>query len=201
MDLHIDAIEKLEKAREQGDIGQIDDNQTLWSMTEAVELIEIYQTLRDYEPSLLARKLKLVLKGPSTSGDEDSGSNLARNIAFELALVATLRHTGAFRGLSENPDIVCEAEGMRALVQCKKPLEEKNIVRDIERAAEQLRRDFQEVENDGAKGVIAISLSRILCSRFGLLRADGGKEAREIVRELVDQIAKRYQNACPADAI
>ena len=197
--VHIDTIKTLEKAREQGDVDQIDSEQTLWSMTEALELAEIYQELKDYEPKVLARKLKLLLKGPGTPSAEDSDSNLARNTAFELSLAAKVRKTGVFRGLLENPDVLCEVNASKVLVQCKRPLEEKGIARNIERAGEQLRRDLQAAENTDAVGIIAISLSRVLSPRLGLLEGTTRDTVREVVRQKVDEIAHRYKSAIPTD--
>jgi hypothetical protein len=197
--LHIDTIETLEEARQGQNLDQIDDEQTLWSMTEAVELAEIYHNLADYDLHTLRRKFKLILKGPGTPGCEDSDSNLARNTAFELSLAAKLRQTNVFRRLAENPDIICEANGTTVLVQCKRPLEEKGIIRNIERAAEQLRRDLQDPGNQNAKGVIAISLSRVLSPKLGLLRGTSTQAVRDVVAQEVDDIAQRNQGSCPRD--
>jgi hypothetical protein len=198
LDLHIDTIERLELSRQQGNFEDIDDEQTLWSMTEAVELVEIHRRLGDYDPVVLLRKVRLILKGPGVPNAEDSDSNLARNTSFELWFAAKLRQTGVFKNLSENPDVVCEANRQKVLVQCKRPLEENAITRNIRRATNQLRRDLKH-ENAGAKGVIAISLSRILSPKFGLFKGVSTGEVREVVSNKVDEIAQRAQVACPSD--
>ncbi len=196
---HVRSIDELERSRRVGDLDHIDDNQTLWSLLEAVELVEIFEQLGDYSPSVLAKKFKLILKGPGTPDAEDSASNLARNTAFELSLAAKLRRTGVFRDLLENPDILCEADGLKFLIQCKRPLEEKGIARNIERATEQLRRDLRAPEYVGAHGVIAISLSRILHAKFDLLVETPSAVVREVIRSKVDDIANDHDWIVPND--
>jgi hypothetical protein len=196
---HIETIEKLEAARESGNVDQIDDEQTLWSMTEAIELIEIHRNLRDYDARTLSQKLNLILKGPGVPLEEDSDSNLARNTTFELSLAAKLQRAGVFKGLLENPDIFCKVDELAVLVQCKRPLEEKTIKRNIERATMQLRRDLQIRGNESAVGVIAISLSRVLSPRLGLLESSHTDNVRDVVRQRVDDLAQRYQSVIPVD--
>src|SRR6266849_1342247 len=159
---HIKVIETLDAAQKRGNVDGIDNDQTLWSMTEAIEFAEVYDALKDYDPSILARKFREVLQGPPRPTAEDSNTNHGRNTAFELSMATRFCRQGVFRGLPDNPDVLCEVDGVPVLVQYKRPLEERGIPRNIARAREQLREGLAGRRCPVACGIIAISLSRII---------------------------------------
>jgi hypothetical protein len=124
--VHIKAIETLDAAQKRGSVDEIDNDQALWSMTEAIELAEV-DALKEYSPSILARKFREVLQGPPRPTVEDENTNHGRNTAFELSMATWFCRQGVFRGLFDNPDVPCEVAGVPVLVQCKRPLGEKGI--------------------------------------------------------------------------
>jgi hypothetical protein len=189
---HISAIEALDTAQKLGNVDGIDNDQTLWSMTEAIELAGVYAALKNYDPSILARKFREVLQGPPRPAAEDSNTNHGRNTAFELSMAAWFCRQGVFRGLPDNPDVLCEVGGIPVLVQCKRPLEEKGIQRNVARARDQLRDGLVGRQYPVACGVIAISLSRIISPRSALLWGTHSARAREEARQRIDAIARSY---------
>jgi hypothetical protein len=192
---HIQAIQTLDAAQKVGNVGDIDDDQTLWSMTEAIELAGVYDALKDYDPSILARKFREVLQGPPRPSSEDSNTNHGRNTAFELSMAARFCHLGVLRGLRDNPDAVCEVDGVGVLVQCKRPLDEKGIQRNIARARLQLRGDLAGRRYPVACGIIAISLSRIISPRSELL---SGTDSARALDETADRCNRTIVCLCVA---
>src|SRR6266567_1914115 len=160
--VHIEVIQTLEAGRLYGNIDHIANAQTRWSMTEATELAAIHSALSVDPPKELAKKLQLILKGPSQPQQETTDSNLARNTAFELALGAKIHTNGVAVHFPDNPDISCDVRGTRVFIQCKRPFEEKGVDRNIQRALRQLKDDFETADGPAAVGVVAISLSRIV---------------------------------------
>jgi hypothetical protein len=189
---HIKAIETLDAAQKRGNVDGIDNDQTLWSMTEAIELVDVYDALKDYSPSILARKFREVLQGPPRPTAEDENTNHGRNTAFELSIAARFCRQGVFRGLLDNPDVLCEVGGVPVLVQCKRPLEEKGIQRNIARAREQLRGDLAGRRYPVECGIIAISLSRIISPRAALLWGTPSARALAGARQRIEVIAQPY---------
>lgn len=157
----IQTVEALEAARRDGTLGNIDKDQTLWSLVEGAEFADIFHGFKDFNPKLLANKFKLILKGPVHPNEETDATNLARNTTFELNLAARLRGNGLHVSLPHNPDIVCELEQFSLFFQCKRPFNTKNLQTNILRAAKQLSRDLDSAEGKiEARGVVAISVSR-----------------------------------------
>jgi hypothetical protein len=189
--VHIKAIETLDAAQKRGSVDEIDNDQTLWSMTEAIELAEV-DALKEYSPSILARKFREVLQGPPRPTVEDENTNHGRNTAFELSMATWFCRQGVFRGLFDNPDVLCEVAGVPVLVQCKRPLEEKGIQRNIARAREQLRGDLAGRRYPAACGIIAISLSRIISPRSALLWGTHSARALAEARQRIEAIAQSY---------
>lgn len=158
---HASRVEKLEAARIAGTLDAVDRDLTLWSMIESTEFADIYHGMATYDARVLADKFKLILKGPDHPSDETESSNLARNTAFELNLASRLRSQGSDITLPHNPDILCKLQGVEVFIQCKRPFSVQNIPRNITRAAQQLTRDLDSAADRNARGVIALSVSRV----------------------------------------
>jgi len=162
---HMQRIERLVQARKEGrdeeategDEGRLN----MFSFTEAMEFLGIFEAFKDDPPPRLLRRLKDALSGPADLAAESTESNQARNIMFELNLAARLRIRGLPVELPrENPDILTEFEGVPIYIQCKRPFKEGTIPARIEDAASQLKRDLDQAGDPKARGVIAISVSR-----------------------------------------
>jgi hypothetical protein len=107
-------------------------------------------------------------------------------------MAARFCRQGVFRGLPDNPDVLCEVDGVPVLVQCKRPLEEKGIQRNIARAREQLRNNLSGRRYPEACGIITISLSRIISPRSALLWGTHSANALDEAHQRIDAIAQSY---------
>ncbi len=168
---HASHVEKIEAARLTGNLDGLDRDQTLWSLIEASEFADIHHGMATYAPRSLAEKFKLILKGPNHPSDETDSSNLARNTAFELNLASRLRSRGFEISLPHNPDILCNLGDVEVFIQCKRPFSAQTIPRNITRAARQLTRDLNSAAGRNVRGVIALSVSRVVNSGGEVYRA------------------------------
>jgi hypothetical protein len=163
---HMERIALLEEARKagalmeatQGDDGRL----AMFSLTEAVEFLDTFSAFAGDPPGGLRRRLKDALAGPADLAAEATDSNQARNIMFELNLASRIRSRGLPVDLpKENPDILTRFENVSLCIQCKRPYKEETIPANIEKAASQLRRDLDADANPDARGIVAISVSRV----------------------------------------
>jgi len=164
--LHIHNIANLKQAYEDGTLKKLTDKrgtvELMWSLVEGTEFADIYTALRDYDPGVLRKKLRDALKGPVAPPKETSRSNIGRNTMFELNLASRLVRARVPVCLGAGPDILCHLDRRAIYIQCKRPLGEKKIQRSISKARKQLTHDLDESQRKSARGVIAISFSRIL---------------------------------------
>lgn len=155
------------------------------TLTESAELGDTLPFLRTCDPKVIAPKLQDVLRGPVLPTDEDADSNQSRNTLFELNLAARLHRVGLKPSIGEHPDVACEVDGKELFFQCKRPFSPGRIVRNISRAAKQLKSDL--AGRPGARGVIAVSLSKVMNAGDKLYAFDEELEAR---RGLADALTK-----------
>jgi hypothetical protein len=131
------------------------------ALTEIAELGNIGSFLRACDPAGLQSKLRAILGGPDLPSDEDENSNYARNILFELNLGAKLWEGGVSPKLGDRPDLTCELQGKKLLVECKRALTKRG-------AQQRLRKAWKDLsalvghERPGTRGIVALSLSKLI---------------------------------------
>src|SRR5712692_927081 len=140
-------------------IGNIDDY--YFGITEALEFSDIYAAFRDESPEVLGPKLQRALKGPFRPKDETPRNAEGRNTMYELALAADLKRQG-IEVVVGDPDIIVSLANRSFLIECKRPSAEHSIRANVRGAAVQLREKLDRKDHEEARGIIAISLSRIL---------------------------------------
>jgi len=133
----------------------------LTALVESAELGETADYLATCDPDILRPKLRDILRGPPLPIEEDSTSNHARNIMFELSLAAKFDRVGVRAHLSEHPDLWIEVGGKKLLVECKRPFARRAVKDRLSDARRQLDRRFPN-EPAGTRGLIALSLSKVI---------------------------------------
>ncbi len=141
----------------QGEDGRL----AMFSLTEAMEFLDIHAAFRGEAPAGLRSRLRDALQGPTDPVDESPDSNRARNIMFELNVASRLLVRGIPVALRENPDVLCELLGTPIYLQCKRPFRATTIAVNIDNARHQLIRDLDGAGNPDARGIVAISVSRV----------------------------------------
>jgi hypothetical protein len=155
--------EKAERAfqdQQEDSAVSISKTEYLFSLTEALELHDVYVAYRNQPADQLRQRLIRALNGPALPEHETQSNRDGRNIMFELALGAEWSQCGAEVDLVE-PDLFVKTPDANYFVACKRPDYEHGIRAAVHDAASQLR---DVLSNDQAEnfGVIAISLSRVL---------------------------------------
>jgi hypothetical protein len=165
----------------------------LWALTEVYEFRDIYKALMDYDDKeSLKIKLTEALRGPADPVLETSDTNMGRNIMFELNLASFLYNRGLEISLKINPDILCEFEGVKILIQCKRPFVKNKISKNHTNAKKQLIRDLNESKDKSARGIIAISISRIINKGDMILTVNNKEEIYEALVKEMEKITGKY---------
>jgi len=126
-------------------------------------------------------------RGPELPTAEDDASSQARNLLFELNLASKLWHAGLKPELGEHPDISCVVEGKLLLIECKRPVSVRGAKERITKARKQLQAEIKK-RPVGARGVIALSMSKILNRGDKVYAYDTEAEGRDgLHRHLLDR--------------
>jgi hypothetical protein len=160
------AIRILERAehafvnRIDGASAGISNSEYLFSLTEALELQDVYLAFRNHPTQALRERLTRALSGPVLPEAETPKNRDGRNVMFELALGAEWALLGTPVELLE-PDLLLRAPNANYLVACKRPDHEHGIRAAVRSAARQLRSALSASPNNYL-GIIAVSLSSAL---------------------------------------
>lgn len=158
------------------------------AFAEAFELTLIEPFLRKTDPRVLQPKLRDVLRGPVLPSEEDENSNHARNILFELNCAAKLSAVGVAPLLGDRPDLRCELNGTRLLIECKRPLTERGARTRISKAWRSLASEAKN-SGPGTRGIAALSIGKLIQEGGHLLTAANATDARAGLAELIKQKA------------
>ncbi len=131
------------------------------ALTESEEWAEVVPYLEGCDPEIVRQKVKDILSGPRLPLDESATSNHARNTLFELNMAARLSRAGLKPELGKGTDVRCQIRDRQVLIECKRPFREEGVGPNLRKAAGQLREALRN-EPAGARGVIAVSLTRLV---------------------------------------
>lgn len=168
-------------------------NVNLWyTLTESSSFIEIYEMIRDLDIQHLPRRtIKTALGGPFLPMDELPGSENVnyRNILFELELASKLYRKKI--NVTGFDDIQFLLENTLFYVQCKRLFSKRNIHHNIKSAQKQLITNFKDTKS---KGVIALSIDKILELDGMILRVENENYIQEKIYTLVNNFIKNNNN-------
>jgi len=167
------------------------------ALAECSELATLIPFLESCERAVIRPKLERVLLGPTLPTDEDQNSSIGRNMLFELNLAAKLWVAGLNPTLGEHPDLSCEIESRRLLIECKRPASVGGARKAIARARRQIVQNLKECR-PGSRGVIAVSLTRIVNAGDKLLVYRGEAEGREALRTALNSGREPLADSCRA---
>jgi hypothetical protein len=156
----------------------------MFALAELLEFHQIAEWLRHETPAILGPKLIRALSGSSDPAEETSKNNDGRNTMFELSLAAEWRRAGLKVEIGE-PDIKLTVGNQIFLVECKRPFTWTSVESCLRHAKRQLRENGASLVQGEPKGVIAISLNRVLGEGRMLFFAESLAD-RTKVGELVD---------------
>ncbi len=130
------------------------------SVYEAEAFILIYRFLNHVQSRQFDKLLKIIVKGPDYSVNEDPATNLHRNHLFELYLAAKLTEKGMT--IKHYEDIVFDFDNFEFAIQCKRPFNINSLSKNINYAYNQLKRHNRLESEQRVRGIIALSVDKIL---------------------------------------
>jgi hypothetical protein len=152
------------------------------ALTESEEWAEVVPYLEGCDPEIVRQKVKDILSGPRLPLDESATSNHARNTLFELNMAARLWRAGLKPELGKGTDVRCQIRDRQILIECKRPFREEGIGPNLKKAGGQLREGLENAPT-GARGVIAMSLTRLVSKGDKYIVASSEEVARRGMRD------------------
>ena len=188
------AIKTLQRAKEANEASVRGDTMPKISnyvpgLFEAMEMHTIFEAFSVDQSPALKEKMRRALAGPFEPTKEEVKTSGSRNTMFELFLAADWKMRGLPVNIGE-PDITLEIMGNRFLTECKRPFSENSVSSNIEESARQLKKHLDKAENTCARGLIAISLSRVITAN-NLMVFSGDEGGRKAVTDrLISEVAQ-----------
>ncbi len=144
-------MEKLSKWAEEGSIVKnIETTKThYWRsiLYEALEIIEIYRSLKSNESQDITRRLKQIAKGPMFLADElvTSAPNAPRHYQFELLVASRFMNAELNIFLDEKNDLVIRFANSIIPIECKRPQSFTQVNKNIKKGCAQIKRSFNDL--------------------------------------------------------
>jgi len=154
------------------------------ALSEAGEMAILEPFLRTCAPEVVRPKLAAVLGGPVLPNEEDQNSNHARNILFELSVAQNLALAGLNPTLGDAPDLTCAIDGIRFLIECKRPLTRRGA-RDRIVQARGLLDGLVAMAPATTRGLVALSITKLINPGDLILRCANHATALAIMRSRV----------------
>jgi hypothetical protein len=162
--------------------------QYMYALAELVEFHQIFLALREEDPKVLGPKLIHCLSGSLDPADETVRNNVARNTIFELALASEWRTAGVNVQIGD-PDLRLIVGAQEFLVECKRPFDWNGIVRSLKDAKRQTSKSGAREETGTPKGVIAISLTKIVARGERIFLADSMADKAKLGEIIQEELA------------
>lgn len=157
----------------------------MYSLAELVEFHQVFTWLKEEDPRVLGPKLIRALSGSVDPLEESVSNSVGRNTIFELSLASEWRRAGLHVAIGE-PDLQLVLGQQEFLVECKRPFNWPGVVRGLKDASRQLKKNGARAKPGAPKGVIAISLSRIIAGGEQIFLADSMADKSKL-QEIIER--------------
>ena len=168
------------------------DNIELWyALTESSAFISIYRSSKHQKSHILKRqKLTEMLNGPFLPWDESTSlDNIhGRNALFELEMASQFSAPGIKIIDYDDVDFVFKKNKFN--VQCKRIHSSAQVQANIEKAVSQIIKK----SSKGSKGVICLSIDKIVAKEQMILRVSRPEEISPIIGQLTDGFINQYRS-------
>ena len=165
------------------------------AMFEVNDLIEIHKSLAGRFDNSLVRHFRTYASGPVSYMDENvqTSSNIARNIAFELVVMAKLTRSGIPLDFRMATDVAAQFDGQSVLFECKRPQSLTSLESNIKKACRQLEAKYGNAEPSLQSGIIAIDITKLINPDF-MLYAQNDEHALDAgLSRLIDGFVSEYE--------
>ncbi|MGH9877227.1 MAG: hypothetical protein ACRD5H_06275 [Nitrososphaerales archaeon] len=142
----------------------------LTALFEIHDLVDIHQSLAGKFDNEIKQHVHTYTKGPRDYTEEhvETSSNVARNIAFELMLMAKLTKAGLPLDFSIKSDVAAKFDNRSLLFECKRPQSEDALESNIKKAYRQLEKKYRSPQRLRHRGLIAIDITKLVNPDFML---------------------------------
>jgi hypothetical protein len=174
----LNCLAKLQEAGKLDDVF-IDHSFEEWvnATHEVAELERIYEGLGGNNDQDLSSRLSEAIKGHELYV-LDSGDRSGRDFGFELSIAAKFSRAGFLVDFGHDADIKVEIDGAEFFVECKRLKSEKKVNKRIKEGLKQLHKRYKKSpQPDSSRGILAISIGKILNGNLGLIE---GKDSNEV---------------------
>ena len=158
-------------------------------MGELHELSRIFEVLGPKYPALLFPKVRDLLSGPDSASLESAnvGNSIrARNVQFELFIMAEFSAAGFPLSDDTLTDVRSIHDGVPVLVECKRPQRDSSIHANLKDAFYQLN-DQPRNQLPEALKIAALSLTKVLTDEVGVIGAPSGRSAGNFVSDWIEK--------------
>lgn len=171
--------------------------QIINSLYETDEIILIYKGLSKLQiTNDIKNNLSTIAKGPADILNESlsSSSHKARDISFELIMVALFTEAGYQVIFEADADLVLDEKKYIIFFECKRPNSFNSLAANIKKASKQLRNRYMSSKSLKPKyGIIAVSLEKILNPNHYMLTAKDDIEIDAIISQEVENFIRTNQ--------
>jgi len=163
-------------------------------LAETNAVITIFEGLRNSADADLKRRLTAFVAGRDVlSAETAQGNNFARNVGFELEVAAGFARPGLPINLEGNGDLSVTVGEDTLAVECKRPFSYGKLEANLKDACRQLvLRYDSNAEPQKARGLAAISISKMENDGRQILRAPRESDINMIVENAFDSCIRRY---------
>jgi hypothetical protein len=170
---------ELAKAMRVGELANV--------LFESAQWREIYRSLAPRADAAVTEKLRTFVKGPNASSAENvkTSSNDARNVAFELSIAGRLMSSGFEVDFTPRPDLVAFHRGYSVFIECKRLQSGNQLRKRIREAHRALDRRCR--EGIASRGLVALSVSKVLNPKSGLLDVHDAGELDRQLQAMMDR--------------
>ncbi|MEE9213733.1 MAG: hypothetical protein V3U54_02925 [Thermodesulfobacteriota bacterium] len=164
---------------------------------EVQELVYIFTGLSPIIKDELSSRFRQFIKGPISYIDENinTSSNVARNVGFELLIAAILANAGLKIEFGTLADLKIIFNNYTFFVECKRPQYEHQINSNIKGALRQLEDRYKFNQGkDNLRGIIAISVSKILNPELKILVKHNVHSLHSYTENILDDFHKKYKS-------
>ena len=154
------------------------------ALKEIAELYGIIMTFIDDNSEVYTQKLTVILAGANIPNESERDTH-ARNTAFELNMAAHFKKAEFPTVLCE-PDIKVNINNSDVFIACKRPASISNFEKTIKDSKRQIIKR--------GKGIIALSLDKLMNPSFNILQGRSTTSIAETVIDEINSFRDRYKS-------
>lgn len=147
---------------------------------ESAELVRIYEGLNGHADQSLISRIRDSLKGHELFVF-DNNDRSGRDFSFELSVASKFASRGLFVDFGHDADLRVTYDWGVLFVECKRPKSATKVQRRIKDGLRQLHKRYVKSDMPSkARGILALSVGKLLNNELGLLEATDSKELSDI---------------------